>query len=71
MKLLMVWLLGVPAMVGTMLLVFFVGAPHAAARIKAAQTQCSEIRTTCGLPSANSGTLVPSISVPSSSSRQI
>jgi hypothetical protein len=71
MKLLMLWLLGVPAMVATMLLVFFVGAPHAAARLKVAQAQCSETRTTCGMPSVSNGTLVPSIVVPSSSRRAI
>jgi hypothetical protein len=72
MKLLIIWMLGVPATVAAMLVVFFVGAPHvAAARIKAVQAQCSETRTTCAAPSASSGTFVPAISLPSSSMRSI
>jgi hypothetical protein len=72
MKLLIIWMFGVPATVAAMLLVFFVAAPHvAAARVKAVQTQCSDTRTTCGRPSASSGTLVPAISRPSSSTRSI
>jgi hypothetical protein len=71
MKLLMVWMLGVPAVVAAMLFVFFAAAPHDAAARNKAQVQCSEMRTSCGLPSASNGTLLPATILPSSSSRAI